>query len=440
MSLLAYIEKNKNRKEVVTAKAPSFSFIYLQNFINKELFDKYLLKELLKEFVPENYPGLMILIKNKNEKEYDYLLASGNVLIASGDNEWFCAVNEIISRGVSESLLDPANLNGSRESLVESLPDNRALIKRRIKSSNLIFDSFLFLGATLTEVNLCYLKNLVDVSLLDEIKSKLNESIDQNITSVNDFHQIFQSDHLVPSLYLTSSIETIANSILHGKICIILDTSPVAIIVPNSLFEFTEIQNEVNNYSFVTIINRFLVFLFLFISVFGLGLFVCLTSYHIEFLQPIFIANFQLTEQGTTYSLFIELILVLLLFEFFRHMISRSPVSFVQNITLVIGGLFIGQNAVDASFIGAVSLIASSLAFVTGFAVTNNQEMITSLSIFRFFILCLSYTLGLVGFITSSLIVLLYLGSLKPFHKSMLYPFVPFRFTKIKEWIIPKKR
>ena len=58
-------------------------------------------------------------------------------------------------------------------------------------------------------------------------------------------------------------------------------------------------------------------------------------------------------------------------------MVSRSPLSFVQNIIIIFGGIFIGQNAVEANIIGTTSIIVTSLSYVTSFAVTNNSYLIT---------------------------------------------------------------
>ena len=75
-----------------------------------------------------------------------------------------------------------------------------------------------------------------------------------------------------------------------------------------------------------------IILIFLFITIFLLGLFILLTSHHPEALSTVFIANFQLSERGTTFSLFTEIIIVLILFEFYRQLAMRSPLSFVQNI------------------------------------------------------------------------------------------------------------
>ena len=152
-----------------------------------------------------------------------------------------------------------------------------------------------------------------------------------------------------------------------------------------------------------------------------------------------FIANFQLSERGTIFPLIFEIIIILVSFEFYRQMVSRSPLSFVQNIIIIFGGIFIGQNVVEASIIGTTSIIITSLSYVSSFAVTNNSYLITTFSIFRIFILLMSFMLGLIGFIISSIITINYLANINIFNQYYLEPIIPFNFEKLKLWLVPRK-
>ena len=140
-----------------------------------------------------------------------------------------------------------------------------------------------------------------------------------------------------------------------------------------------------------------------------------MTSHHPEALSLLFITNFLLSERGTTFPLFIGILIELILIVFYRQLASRSPLSFVQNIIIIFGGLIIGQNALDAGLIGTTAIIIASLSYVSSFAVTNNSFLITSFSIFRVFIFIMSYILGIVGFLISSLFVISYIAYIKIF-------------------------
>ena len=74
------------------------------------------------------------------------------------------------------------------------------------------------------------------------------------------------------------------------------------------------------------------------------------------------------------------------MFEFYRFATSRSVNNYVQNIIIILGGLFIGQNAIESGTIGATILFLTSISYIAVFAVTNNTYLITSINIFTFYL------------------------------------------------------
>lgn len=435
--LKEFISSIKNRVDVVYEKINDIEFIYLKNGIITELWIRDYLPKIINNDLNELYSGLFKELPILTFNDYNKLLANGAVLIMINNKSYAAFLSFPPKRGLTDSLCDPSNLFGSRDGFNEIIADNRILIRRRIKTNDLIFEE-LFLGdKTESEINLVYLKKNQHTANL--IKKQLILHKNHNITSVLDLNSILSDKKIVPNFIFTGSPETCANSLLKDKVVILIDNSPIAVIVPGSLLELTENSNETNGFNYAIIFNRIFVLIFLFISIFLIGLFVLLTSHHPEALSLLFITNFQLSERGTTFPLFIEILIVLILFEFYRQLASRSPLSFVQNIIIIFGGLFIGQNALDAGLIGTTAIIIASLSYVSSFAVTNNSFLITSFSIFRVFILLMSYILGIVGFLISSLIVISYLANIKIFNRYYLEPIIPFNFTKLKEWLIPKK-
>lgn len=439
MSLKDYINKNKSKLEFVYGKLDDVEYLYLQNAINIELWQRDILPKIKTTDISKISPGLIQEIKIKKDEMYNKLINTGAILISKNNSEYVLFSNMLPKRMPQDSLSDPSNLTGSRDGFNELIADNRNLIKKRLKTDKLIFLEYLMGTDSLTEINIVFLNNLIDFKILSNIKKLLSTNIKNNIISINDLTKLISPSKLVPIVESTGSPETCANALLAGRLVILIDNNPTCLILPSSLFQFTENVNEVNNYHYSTIFNRIFILIFLFISIFSLGLFVVLSSHHPESLSTVFIANFQLTERGTTFPLITELIIVLILFEFYRQMTSRSPLSFVQNIIIIFGGLFIGQNAIEASLIGSVAIIIASLSFVSSFAITNNQLLITSFSIFRIFILVMSFILGIIGFLVSTIIVIDYLININIFNQSYLYPFFPLKLKKIKEWFIPRK-
>lgn len=432
-----FINSQKNRVDLVYDKVNDIEFLYLKNGILSELWIRDFLPKIIEKDFTSLYSGLFKKLSFLTFDDYNRLLSNGAVLVLVGNDAYACYLNFPPKRGLTDSLCDPSNLFGSRDGFNEVIADNRILIRKRIKTNDLIFDELFMGDKTECEVNIVYLKKNKKVA--ETIKNKLTLHKNHNIVSILDLNRVLTKEYLVPNFVFTGNPETCVNSLLKDKVIILIDNSPVALIIPSSLFELTENSNETNGFTYSTIFNRIFILIFLFLAIFLLGLFVLLTSHHPESLSVPFITNFQISERGTTFPLIIEVIIVLILFEFYRQLASRSPLSFVQNIIIIFGGLFIGQNALDAGLIGSSAIIIASLSYVSSFAVTNNSYLITSFSIFRVFILIMSYVLGMIGFLVSSLIIISYLANIKVFNRYYLEPIIPFKFNKIKNWLIPKK-
>lgn len=435
--LSEFIKSQKNRVDLVYDKVNDIEFLYLKNGILSELWIRDFIPKIIEKDFEKLYSGLFKKLPLLTFDDYNRLLANGAVLILIGTEGYAAYLSFPPKRGLTDSLCDPSNLFGSRDGFNEVIADNRILIRKRIKSNELLFDEVFLGNKTECEINIVYFKK--NKLLADTIKNKLKQYKNHNIVSVLDLNKLLTKDCLVPNFVFTGNPETCVNSLLKDKVVILIDNSPVAIIAPSSLFELTENSNETNGFTYSTIFNRIFVLIFLFLAIFLLGLFVLLTSHHPESLYIPFITNFQISERGTTFPLIIEIIIVLVLFEFYRQLASRSPLSFVQNIIIIFGGLFIGQNALDAGLIGSSAIIIASLSYVSSFAVTNNSYLITSFSIFRVFILIMSYVLGMIGFLISSLIVINYLANIKVFNRYYLEPIIPFNYHKLLAWLNPRK-
>ena len=152
-----------------------------------------------------------------------------------------------------------------------------------------------------------------------------------------------------------------------------------------------------------------------------------------------FIANIQLTERGTSFPIFIEILIILFLYDFYRYATSRSPQNYVQSIVIFFGSLVVGQNAIQSGTIGSLIMMITSLAYLSSFAVTTNPFLISSFNFARLFILVFSYLLGLFGFILATIFILLYLRSQKTFNESYLAPFSPVNIKNIFNFFFPKR-
>lgn len=417
---------------------------YVKGAFDIDYFNDYFLKDINEDnanYLHQTFPGVFSQLDVSTSQKVNYYLSNGHLLLIINDLIAYTVyLSKIPKRSPTTSQLDPINLLASQDGFIENANENITLIRKRLKTEQLVIKKYVAGSITQTDIYLLYLQRVENADFIKITQQKLEQLHDESIVSVNDLNKEFQGNSLLPLVFNTGSPEHAVGCLLDNRCVIILDNSPVVCVLPTNLSLFTTTKNEVNAPRYSTIFNRLFIFSFFFIAIFMLGVFISLLNFHPSFLSTILIANIQLTERGTTFPLFVEIIIVLFLFEFYRFATSRSPSNFVQNIVIIFGGLFIGQNAINSGIVGSVVLMLASLSYIAGFAITNNPHLITSLSLFRLFVLVSSYTLGLFGLVLSSIITINYFYTQKSVGQDYLKPIIPFNFKRLKDYLIPTRK
>lgn len=416
--------------------------IYTENLGNIFDFDNYYMPHINNDNLANlqtKFPGVF---KKQEKVSYKYIEESiydGKILLFI-DNQYFYEIMLINKplRNPNNSKIDPINLLGSQDGFIEDAKTNIALVRKRLKTNNLVVEELTIGDINKTTIFITYLKEFALYK--DEIKDKLKKMDHKYPASISSINKVFQGNSLVPMTLNTSSPENFSVALTQGRTGIILDNSPVGLIVPVNLSTFASMKNDEDSPFFYSIVVRLLILLFLAISLFGLGLMISIINYHPDSLTISILSNLKLTERGTSFTIFLEISAILILFEFYRFAASRSSPTYIQNIVIILGGLFIGQNAINSGLIGPLILLITSLAYLSSYAFTNNPYMISAISNFRFFILILSHFFGMIGFFLSSFLVIAYLSSLKSFDVPYLYPFTPFSKKSTKEYFIPRSK
>ena len=348
-----------------------------------------------------------------------------------------CNFNSPPDRSISSSELDPVNLFGSKDSFVESIKKNYALILKRVKTEKLITHDFEIGSITKTDVKLIFIDGFVQKKIIKEIIKKL-EGIDvKGIKTIGDLTAPFNKTSLVPLVQVTSSPEVVQNSLLNGRCIILCDNFPVAIVLPVTIDVFTNLPDEASAPHYYLFYTRFIIGILLFFSIFFLGLYGAIISYHSNSLSLQVISEIKASNRGSTLPLFGEILFITFIFEFLRIAASKTPSSYVQSLVITVGGLLIGQNTVSSGFVSPFNLVITTLCYLSAYGVTNNKHLIISFSYMRIFILILSLTCGLFGFIISSIITISYLNSQKNLSMNYLSPFT---FKKILEMFSTKHK
>ena len=406
------------------------SLYFHKDLSNLNEFNKYYVSKITKDNLnklSEIFPSTFEKISELTENLISTLIFTGHIILEVPDSDIIYKISlpNIPERTPSESLLDPTNVYGSRDGFVENIKKNISLIQRKLKADNLKIEQMFIGKRTKTEINVLYINDIASKSNVREVINRLNRLNIGSVLTINTIAREFTKNSLFPLVGETGSSEFAANYLLKGKIAILIDQIPVAIIVPISIDYFTTSGDETTSPFFYTVYKKIINYLLVFLSIFFLGFYVAIINYHSNNLSLLIISEIKVTARGTTIPLALEIILTLLLFEILKMSNTKTPSSNIQNVIVIVGGLLIGQNTVNSGFIGAFNLVITAICYLSTFGVTNNQHLIISFSIFRLILLISSVILGIYGFLIATIFIIIYLKKLYSLNTPYLAPISP---------------
>lgn len=369
---------------------------------------------------------IQLLGKNVHTNDLNYLLFNGDLLIyfQEADALYTLTLANPPNRDPEEPNTE-VSIRGAKDGFIEEISKNVALIRKRIKSEQLAYELFLIGTRSQTKVGLLYVRDIANSKIIDEVRRRLlNMNVD-SLTSTNQLEELIgdQRFSLFPMFSYTGRPDFAVTSLLNGRFIILIDGTPTAIMGSGNLTFLLNTSEDSNTSFFFVTFQRMLRLLGISLSIYLPGLWVSLTSFHQDELPFTMLATVVLSRQGVPLPVTLEMFLMLLLFEIFKEAGMRLPLAVGQTLS-VVGGLIIGQAAIDAGLSGPPTLVVSAISMISTFTLVN-QNLSAAVTLLRFIVLIFSSIFGLFGFIVSLFGLLTYVSNLTTFGVPYLTPLSP---------------
>lgn len=314
-------------------------------------------------------------------------------------------------------------VQGPREAFSEVMRFNTALVRRRIRDTNLKVKQSKLGQRSLTDIALMYMEDIVRPEILQEVERRLAEINIDGISDSGCVEQLIEENWLspFPQMQLTERPDKAAASILEGRIAIIVDNSPFVILVPvtlNALFQSAE--DYYSRWQVVSI-TRFLRFVGAFLAVALPAIYVAIALYHPAMVPLLMLSRLAQASQAVPFPAVLEIFLLDAAFELLREAGIRLKSASGGTIGIV-GGLIIGQAAVEAGLVSPIVVIIVAMTSIATFAIPS-ISLVYSFRIVKYGLLLAAAGLGFLGLGLGLIFVLVHLASLKSFSFPYLMPF-----------------
>lgn len=393
-------------------------FFFIDGFMKDEamlkIMDSFLsvsaqdMPEDADDFVQRHVPYVEVDILEDFDEVIRNVLAGTTCLFIDGYKECICIdCRTYPARSVDEPDKD-RSLRGSRDGFVETIVFNTALMRRRIRDPHLIMEMVEAGQASRTDIAICYMSDRVDGELLDNLKKRI-ESLrlgDLRMNQQSLAEALFKRKWFnpFPKFKYTERPDTAAACILEGKVVILVDNSPSAMILPTSILDMIE---EANDYYFPTVTGVYLKttrILITIATVFFTPLYL-LFMQNLEWLPDVF--AFVAVRDTVNIPLVFQFLILELSIDGLRLAAMNTPTMLSTPLS-VIAGIVMGEFSVQSGWFNSEVMLYMAFVAVANYT-QPNFELGYALKFMRLLLLILTACFDLAGFIIGCILILCFL-------------------------------
>lgn len=418
--------------------------VYVDGMVHKDMINSHIMKPLMLESRMAGFSSargdLLDLVKNyavcvsssRDARDMGQVVDGvlyGNValMVDGQDTAMIMDIKGWDTRGIGEPESEML-VRGPREGFTENLITNTSMLRRRLRNPNLVMERLNVGRLSHTEVMIAYVKGIVDPDIVSEVKRRLQRiDIDGVLESsyLEEYIEDFPYSPF-PQVLHTERPDRVAAALLEGRVAILTDGTPFALIVPATVISFLQSPEDYYERYFLGTAVRLLRYIALASSLLLPSLYIAATTFHQEMIPTRLLISLAAAREGVPFPALVEAFLMEFTFEALREAGIRLPRAVGQAISIV-GALVIGQAAVQAGVVSPLMVIVVAVTGIASF-VSPVFNLAITVRLLRFPMMLLAATLGLFGVMAGILAILIHLAGLRSFgvpYLSSLSPFHP---------------
>ncbi len=423
----------------VEKEGENITIMFIDTLIDEIKLKSYVLEPLSER--PKGPWKNIILAKNVLETEslqiaVEGMLKGNCALITDQSTSIFLLdVASTTSRPISESITEQA-MKGAHDGFVESIILNIYQIRKRIESSQLTVKYKVKGEYSKSKIAIMYMNDLVNKDMLKEVERRIAHiSVDylQNpgtvIESLED-----SSFSPFPQMLHTERPDRVAANLMDGKIVLVLDGSPVVLVVPSTFESFYQTAEDYNSRWYFSSLIRLIRYAGFFVTLTLPGFYIALVTFHIDLIPTELIFSMQASINAVPLPPIAEALLMQLTIELIREVSVRLPKAIASTVGLV-GAILIGQAVVAAGLLSNIIIIIVALTALTSF-VSPSTEMSNTSRLLSFPLMILAYMLGLLGLTVGLFVIIFHLCTLRSFGAPYFATLAPLRPKELADSVV----
>ena len=420
--------------------------LYADNFVDLEAIRESILETIMLDYQNDKEKGILQALQEEaiavSEVKKITTVAEicdavfwGDTILLMDGNDFALQMTtkKFPNRGISKAETEVV-VQGPKDAFMEVMAFNIVLIRRRIRDSRLKLKRKKAGQRTKTDIAVMYMDDLVRPEILRKIEQQLDHMNLDDFLDSGSLEQLLEHRQYspFPQLQMTERPDKTASALLEGRVVLLADNTPYAILLPATLNTFFQAAEDYYERWEIMSFIRCIRFAAAFLAVALPGLYIAFSVYHPQLLPTALALKIASTRANIPFSVIGEVLIMELAFELLREAGIRLP-SPVSSTIGIVGGIIIGSAAVEAGIVSPVVVIVSALTGICTFVIPN-VSIVSALRISKYLVILSAAVFGLFGVWAALLFLLGHLAGLTSYGIPYLYPFCSSSINDDIDW------
>lgn len=432
------------QKKVMLKEMKKGCFIFIKNFINVDLLQRDFIRPLLSmdfsilsdKKITAYLPALNTSLCYDVNTAVKAVLEGNTVFLIDGVN--FAVVGDMVDleKRVITEPDGEKNVRGPHDGFIESLNTNITLLRRKIKNNNLKFKQLVLGNITNQNLVIAYMEGIANPDLINILYTKISDIKTDGLLSIGHIEQLITDSKYspFPQYMATERPDRAVAALLEGKLAVLLDGTPYVLIAPVSIFSFFQAPDDYISNWLAGTIMRLIRMAGVIITLTFPALYISVTSFQYYLVPLNILVQLGQSRARVAFPPIVEAILMELTIEMLREASIRLP-TYIASTIGVVGGIIIGQAAVNAGIVSNLFVIVVGITTIASYVTPNNDFGLATV-IVRLGILLMASVFGMIGVVVSLMFLLMHLLSLESLGQPYLMPIMPLRLSDLKDSIV----
>jgi spore germination protein len=413
------------------------AILFVKGLADEKKIQEKILHPLMYEHHFDQFNPLAALYEYNEVKELklediiDKLLHGDTILIIDGLNKLFVFNTTGIPKRSIEEPQTESMLKGIHQGFIEVLEDNISMIRQFIDGPQLKIKNFQVGSRKKNTIAIMYLQDLVHQDVVKELEKRIQQLNVDTLLTIGTLEELIEDNPYspLPQFISTERPDTVSIHLLQGRIAILINHSSAVLIGPATFSSFFQTVDDYSIRWIVTSFIRVLRYIAFYLSILLPPLYIAVLSFHYEVIPINLYVSVAESREAIPFSPILEAFIMEITLETLREAGLRLPAPIGQTVGIV-GGIVIGQAAVEAGLVSNIMVIIVALTAISSF-ILPNQDFAAGARLLRFPFMLISALFGMVGMMFGVMILIGHVISLESLGTPYGNPFAPTRF---KHW------